>query len=339
MLIAWYIKNYHEGLYTPIKVPVYNIFSSSIVTEIDNGLRIVPMKGKTFGADVYGFDPRVALDNEYVQNTILNAAEKHLVLVFHNVSDNLTPETHLKLSKTFGPVNPGTSSPPSYLSKGRINSPDQVAFAEERGVDMSALGNSMRLAAMESTLPKEVTRIVKNKGDIFAFGEGWHTDLSFYSGTPFLALLVSRDLPPVGKGNTLFSDMRHAYETLSEETKARIENLSANHTDGADMWHVHPVVRHDNKFGAKSLFVNKAFTRTIAYPSTDSSDTTQELLNSLLKHIDELPARSPQAFLDISWSPGQMVVWDNRYTQHAAQANYAERREMHRVIVSGTVPF
>ncbi|GBG34222.1 Alpha-ketoglutarate-dependent sulfonate dioxygenase [Hondaea fermentalgiana] len=299
-------------------------------------LQIVQMSNKTFGAEVYGFDaPTMARDAEMMAK-VRAALEEHLVLRFHNVAQDLTPALHVDLAKRIGPVDPQVSAPPKYLLKGVFNSPEQVKRAAALGVDAHALGETMRKAAEGAReLPREITRIVKEPSDVAAFGEGWHSDLTYLATPPFAAALAARELPSLGLGNTMFLDMRAAFDTLPEDLKVRASGASANHTDGHQSWTVHPAVRVDNMHSRPSLFVNKAFARHMV-PRNVSSDS---LLTSLLAHVDALPELAPQAFLDLTWTDGQLLMWDNRFTQHAAVADYHTRREMHRVIVSGNAPF
>lgn len=302
----------------------------------EDTVSVVPMHGKTFGADVYGFDAQYHLHDERVSARLRLALDRHLVLRFHSVSRGMSPERHVEFTRGFGPVDPEISAPPKYLLKGKFNSPDQVARAAALGLRAEDLGSTMRAAMAESTLPREVTRVVKAPSDVAAFGEGWHTDLSYLAATPHAAMLVSRELPPPGLGNTHFLDMRHVYEQLPEDVRLRIEGLRANHTDGDERWTMHPVVRHDHRYGDKALFVNKAFSRSIVGAGADAA-----LLPFLLDHIEGAAARQPAAALDLTWEDGQVLMWDNRFTQHAAQGTdyHGFRREMHRTITSGTVPF
>ena len=53
------------------------------------------------------------------------------------------------------------------------------------------------------------------------------------------------------------------------------------------------------------------------------------------KHVDE-----DRYYYTHKWSVGDMVVWDNRCTNHKRTTwDDSERRLMHRVQIAGTVPF
>lgn len=319
----------------------YNFFNISQISSnkcIKNiaskyNFEVVKRQDKTFGADIYNFDTSEYIDNEEAMSSIRKLLEKHLVLVFHNMT--ITPEMQIKMAKAIGPINPATSSPPKYLEKGVFNSPQAIMRAKNAGVNdlKSSIAERMIQAKLKSQLPNEITIIVKEESDIAAFGEGAHSDLSYLAAPPLGAVLVARELPEAGQGNTHFWDMRAAFDKLPQNIKDRIDVLMANHTDGAGLGSFHPVVRHDNMYDRKVLYVNRAFTRNII------GEEDNELLDYLFQYIDDLRENVPESFLNVTWSEGQMVMWDNRFTQHAAQADYNTRREMHRVIISGNVPF
>ena len=60
------------------------------------------------------------------------------------------------------------------------------------------------------------------------------------------------------------------------------------------------------------------------------------------EQIDALTAHAtqPQYQYRHQWRRGDIVIWDNRCTMHKANADYpaGERREMHRIVIEGTVP-
>jgi taurine dioxygenase len=92
----------------------------------------------------------------------------------------------------------------------------------------------------------------------------------------------------------------------------------------------HPVVRTHPVSGRKALFVNGNSTTRILGLSERESDV---LLSFLIDHV-----RSPEFQCRFRWEVGSMAFWDNRTTQHFAVPDYAERRVMHRVTISGDVP-
>ena len=163
--------------------------------------------------------------------------------------------------------------------------------------------------------------------------DGWHSDMTWHPTPPIFTGLHARQMPSSG-GNTAFANQHLAYETLSDEMKARIDGLQAFHTGKVfgptvpDS--VHPVVRTHDETGRKALFVNANFTKHIVdMPETES----QLLLYELFAH-----AVRPEFSYRHQWSVNDLVLWDNRSVMHYAILDYEERRVMHRIVVEGDKP-
>ena len=74
----------------------------------------------------------------------------------------------------------------------------------------------------------EIVRIIKEPHEKNNWGEGWHTDTSYNKQPTLAVILKSLEIPPVG-GDTMFSNMELAYDTLSDDLKKKIENKKALH--------------------------------------------------------------------------------------------------------------
>ena len=61
------------------------------------------------------------------------------------------------------------------------------------------------------------------------FGGSWHSDWSFQSSPPSATMLHSKIVPPFG-GDTLFTNSALAYDDLSAELKAKVEDLNGIHS-------------------------------------------------------------------------------------------------------------
>ena len=68
----------------------------------------------------------------------------------------------------------------------------------------------------------EILRIVKGAEEKHQWGETWHTDVSYNPKPTKVIILRSRKIPPVG-GDTMFSNMEIAYETLDEDIKKKLK--------------------------------------------------------------------------------------------------------------------
>lgn len=184
----------------------------------------------------------------------------------------------------------------------------------------------------------------------------WHTDVTFVATPPAASVLVADHVPSFG-GDTLWADMRGAYENLNPALCRLIEDLSAVHRisplaywgepfdtalsreDAQKLFDdatrvppvVHPMVRIHPRTGRPSLFVNPGFTTHVAGFSRIESEN---LLKLLYEH-----ATQPEFVLRHRWQPGDVVIWDNRATMHYATDDYgtAERR-MRRVTIRGDRP-
>jgi taurine dioxygenase len=93
---------------------------------------------------------------------------------------------------------------------------------------------------------------------------------------------------------------------------------------------VHPVVRVHPRTGERGLFVGGFAQRIVGLSQSESRDVLR-LLQSYVTR--------PENVVQVSWQPDQLVVFDNRITQHYASDNYDRLpRRLHRVTVAGDVP-
>lgn len=174
-----------------------------------------------------------------------------------------------------------------------------------------------------------ILEVLKEEHEIGTFGgEHWHCDISFQSPPAAVSLLLGHEIPPVG-GDTLFANQFLAYETLSPQLQDLLEGLQAEHcypnmaaapTTAAR----HPLVRVHPVSGRKAIFVNSAFVSKIDGLADDESDM---LLAMLEKHQTRA-----EFITRVGWSPGQVLIWDNRATLHYAMNDYpGHRRRLQRV--------
>jgi taurine dioxygenase len=160
---------------------------------------------------------------------------------------------------------------------------------------------------------------------------GWHSDRSWAQDTPYVTLLHAVTIPDVG-GDTLVANQCAAYDLLPPSLAQRIASLTAEHRHPnppgrfASGSSVHPVLRVIPETGCRALFVNPAFTRRIC-------DVSDEESRRLLFRLYNLATR-PEVTYRHRWSPGDLLVWDNRCALHYAVHDYDEPRVMHRVTVA-----
>ncbi|MRS17039.1 taurine dioxygenase [Enterobacteriaceae bacterium RIT691] len=184
--------------------------------------------------------------------------------------------------------------------------------------------------------------------------DNWHTDVTFIATPPAGAILAAKQLPDSG-GDTLWTSGVAAYEALSAPLKTLLSGLQAEHDFrksfpehkhlGSESEHqrwldavakhpplTHPVVRTHPVTGRQALFVNEGFTTRIVGLTAKESEA---LLGFLFAHITK-----PEFQVRWRWQEGDVAIWDNRVTQHYANADYLpQRRIMHRATILGDKPF
>ena len=150
----------------------------------------------------------------------------------------------------------------------------------------------------------------------------WHADETFTDTPSSGAALVMRMKPAVGgdarrdlvSGPPIGQQGSHAVgESIVGGLGVEPQRVAAEH----------PVIRHHPVSGRPCLFVNETFVRGIVnLPPIES----EAILAMLLKHL----ARPDFAYRH-RWEKGDVVIWDNRSTQHIAMADFTGRRVVHRV--------
>ena len=179
----------------------------------------------------------------------------------------------------------------------------------------------------------------------------WHTDVTFIETPPQIEILYGEIVPAAG-GDTCWASMYAAYEALSPALRAFLDGLHAVHDfakdfppsrfaqherEGAmDVYAAnapvtHPVVRTNPATGRKALFVNSSFTTQIVELHARESAA---LLAFLYAHVGQ-----PEFNVRWHWTAGDLVMWDNRWTQHYAVSDYfPAHRRVRRVSVLGDRP-
>lgn len=188
----------------------------------------------------------------------------------------------------------------------------------------------------------EIVEIANDENSKFTHGEAWHSDATCEDAPPAGSILYMHRIPDNGGGDTQFSNMYRAYDTLSEPVKKLIEGLTAIH-DGENVFKnlfkresypqaEHPIVRTHPVTGRKALFVNRTFTKSIPQLSARES---RHVLDMLIEHAEQ-----PYWACRFKWQPGSIAMWDNRCTMHQAISDYFPlRRYAHRVTLMGDKPF
>jgi taurine dioxygenase len=181
---------------------------------------------------------------------------------------------------------------------------------------------------------------IDNPGKANAGTEAWHTDSTYCSLPPSYTLLSAAVIPPHG-GDTVFLNQYRSYEALSDTYKRLLTGLFARHaTFGGQMGslaaneviaEIHPIVRLHPLTGRPALYVNPALGLTIEGMSAAESRSIIDFLHQHTVHVDRMYRHA--------WQAGDVLMWDNRCTLHAAVHDYGdETRTLYRYIVEGERP-
>ncbi len=176
----------------------------------------------------------------------------------------------------------------------------------------------------------------------------WHTDGSWQPITAQATIIYGEIVSDVG-GETHFCDMYGAYDRLSAAWQRRIESLRAVHSldfsrtrrhgevpmTEAQRKAVppvnHPVVRTHPETGRRCIYLGD-HAEYILGMDYDAGRALIEELNALAVH--------PDLTYEHRWTPGDLIVWDNRCVMHRATPYDAarDRRVVRRCTVLGEVP-
>lgn len=277
-------------------------------------VKIQPIPG-TFVAEVLGLET-VPQPGDPLRDTLLNALYEHMVLVFRDV--NLPPPQQAEFTSIFG-----DPEVPANIYQGHPDAPCVLVLTNEGRENVDYKTQTMY----------------------------WHTESSFFAHPALATILNSQVLPSTG-GDTMFVDMRTAYDTLPEEMKVRLKGLKARHSYAFRMIEIttrrmsadyakslldkipdvfHPVVRIHQTTGKRALFLNElCVDQIVGLPPTES----EQLLKELYAH-----ALRPELIYRHQWRKGDLLVWDNCSLMHCvADIPVHEPRIFHRSQTRGPIP-
>lgn len=238
--------------------------------------------------------------------------------------------------------------------------PDQSLSPEEQTEFSHLLGPYSPVPFVEP-IPgyPEVIKVIKkeSESEAFNFGGVWHSDFSFLEIPPAFTVLHALDVPITG-GDTVWTSNSAAYDALDEKTKERFESITCIHSASAsyspkqqtlhsaltgmdirtstqaEETQEHPLVCRHPTTGARSLFFNGTYVRGLEGDDLNSSEDESNLLMWLHNWTTHV-----RFTFRHHWSNGDVVIWDNRSTQHIAINDYpGQRRELNRTTVAGAIP-
>jgi taurine dioxygenase len=265
---------------------------------------------RSLGAIVSGVDLRERIsDDDFA--VIYDALMQHLVLFFRE--QDIDDDQHLAFASRFG-------------------APNVYPTTRARGLD----------------LPIE---FIEDTPDSPPKADLWHTDAAFLAEPPDIAVLSMRLTAPVG-GDTLWLNLYDAYEKLSLTMQQVVDQLTwdvrvgdwfrdatvvqygeeiyqrvADEFKGAQ----HPIVRVHPVTGRKALYMCGDYIKGITGMHQAESDL---LLRFLRSQLDD-----PNIQVRWHYEPNDVVVWDERCTNHRALSDhFPSRRLVRRCTVGAAVP-
>ncbi|MEO5587309.1 MAG: TauD/TfdA family dioxygenase [Novosphingobium sp.] len=233
------------------------------------------------------------------------------VLVFPSV--NFTNEEQVAFTKTLGTFAPERKGDPEEISKITIDVKENPTSAEYL------------------------------KGSLY-----WHIDGTM-NDVPILASLLSCHKKAAWGGNTGFCNTYAAWESLSDERKAELEDLRVVHSVWATVFYYDPepslaklkgmqsvgenelplVWKHQD--GRKSLVIGCTSQRVLGKSAMEGA----QLIHGLREW-----ATQEEFSYSHEWTVGDLVIWDNTGAMHRAeQYDLDSGRMMHRTKLEGEEPF
>ena len=268
------------------------------------------------GAEIVGVDLGRGVDGEQF-NAIYRAFLRYQVLLFRD--QDLPPGRQVEFARRFGEV--------------------QIHVMNQYHVDgypeLYRLSNLDENGNPNGRYPDKGTLV-------------WHTDGSWRRVTGQATILYAEVVSQEG-GETHFCDMYGAYERLSSDWKTRIANLRAVHNldfsrtrrHGEDPMTDaqraavppvdHPIVRTHPNTKRKCLYLgdHAEYVQGMDYASG----------RALIDELNDLAIHSDLCYAH-RWTPGELILWDNRCLQHRA-TEYdpaIQRRVIRRCTVLGESP-
>jgi len=247
--------------------------------------------------------------------------DRYAVLVFRD--QNINDDQQMAFTLNFGAIEGARG--------GNITKPHELRLKQGM-IDVSNLDKEGK------PLERSDRRRMFNLGNRL-----WHSDSSFRAFPAKYSILSARTVASEG-GNTEFADMRAAYDTLDNTTRAAIEDLVCEHSliysrgsmgfteltddERAMMTPVRQrLVRTHPVTGRKSLYLSSHAGTIVGWLVPESRD--------FLRDLNEHATQRELVYIH-HWRPYDLVMWDNRQTMHRVRRfDESQPRDMRRTTVAG----
>jgi taurine dioxygenase len=182
----------------------------------------------------------------------------------------------------------------------------------------------------------------------------WHTDHLFVERPPSIAILRAVVIPDTG-GDTAWANTATAYAALPDPLRTLADALWVLHANEFDYDQlglsedggtddavsrtlnaferyaaIQPVVHVHPETGERCLLLGKHARHLVGLSASESA--------AVLRMFQDRITR-PENTVRWSWRPGDVVMWDNRSTQHYAVDDWGDQpRILHRLSIAGDAP-
>lgn len=289
-------------------------------------MKIEPVKGAKYGADIYEFDLHNATSEQI--HCIKDAVYKHNIVMLKN--QNLSPKEYVELGNLLG-------EPEAYYEP-------MYHHPEEKEIFVSS----------------NVSHNGETRG-VPKTGKFWHADYSFMR-KPFAFTMIYPRVVPKGSRGTYFIDMAEAYNGLSDKLKSRlngtigchsarkyfkirpsdvyrpiVELLAEIEVETPEVYHpatfIHPITKE------RILYISAALTQDLRdeHGHIIEDDFFQALLEASgqLDMSFQSPLIHTQTFCNTD-----ILIWDNRQLIHRAlHTTTPEPTESYRLTLHDDYPF
>lgn len=176
--------------------------------------------------------------------------------------------------------------------------------------------------------------VVTNVGRTTPPRSTFHVDTSYLRRPPAYTALRAVQIPERG-GETLFTNQYRAFDTLPADVRAELEGRTITHVvtgldlgDDDERAAEHPVFRRHPISGRTALYLSTP-ARCVAVSGMGEA-RAREMIDYLFAH-----STAADNVHRHSWSPGEVVMWDNGCVLHRADhAGVVGDRVMHRGMVA-----
>lgn len=271
-----------------------------------------------FGARVQGVDLAGPISQDLVEALHL-AIDEHSVLLFPD--QDMSDEAQMLLTNALGEP-------------------------EENHIAFGRTGEIIHIGTVGNVIDAETKRDESDPHTLALKGNNvWHSDSSFRRVPTYVSILHAYEVPAEG-GQTEFVSQRAAYDRLSSQKQAEIDDLHVLHdyvfsrskTAPVDDNHAaslppieQKLVRRNPRHERRNYYVGSHARSIIGWSGIDS--------RRLIDELNEF-ATKPEHRWCQEWRPGDTIIWDNRCILHRGRGYDADRfrRNMRQSRVRGVGP-